>query len=201
MTMKNSSSGQELIDATQSAIIQVADKVAEIMEPVVDSSHAHGHGPFYQNPEFWVGMAFVFVVLMLAKPVSKIFSVMLKKRIDDIANRIDEAAKLKDDAQKVLAEYETKFQNAKKEANALLKKTQKQVDLLQKDSLHKLEVDMVLRQKEAEERINAAKDEAEKEIAWLVSEVVVGAVKNLLAQKLDEKAHDALIDDAIEKIA
>ena len=197
MSMNGATSGQEIIDATQSAIIQAVDKVSELIEP---TAH-HGHGPFYQNPEFWVGMAFVFVVLMLSRPLSKVFSTMMKKRIEGIANRIDEAAQLKDDAQKLLADYEAKFQNAKKEANALIKKSQKQVELLKQEYLQKLEADMNIHKREVDERISAAQDEAKKEIVSLTSDVTIGVVRNILKEKITPDMHDAFINHAIDEIA
>ncbi len=201
MATETVNSGQELIDATQNAIMQAADKVSEMIEPVAAEAAGHGHGAFYENPEFWVGMAFIFVVFALFRPVSKALGALMRKRIDNIVSRIDEAAALKDDAQKLLADYEAKFQNAKKEASEILKKSQKRVDLIKKENLEKLENEMNLRRKEAESRISSAKDEAEKEIMDMASKLTVAVVKSVLQDNLDEAAQDKLIDEAIDKIA
>ena len=60
MTTETTTTGNDIIDATQNAVISAAENVSEIIEKT--SENIHGHGPFYHNPEFWVGLAFILVV-------------------------------------------------------------------------------------------------------------------------------------------
>ena len=62
--------GNELIDATQNAIIDAAENVTGIFDKATNSippSEVH-LTPFYTEVEFWVGMAFVLSVIVLLKP-------------------------------------------------------------------------------------------------------------------------------------
>lgn len=191
MTNKNSN----IIDTAQNAVMDAADNISEII------GHIDGHDEvFYQSAEFWVGVAFVLVVVLLAKPIGGLVKSMLNKRIDGIAKRIRDAARLRDDAQKLLADYEKKFLNANKEAEAILAKSQREIEYFKKENLSKLEAEMKLKEKDAEDRIKAAKEKAAKEISDLTSELTIQTVKTAIMKKIDTKTQDKLIDDSISLI-
>lgn len=199
MALEEVATGKEIIDATQNAVIEAADSVANIIETTAHD--IHGQEAFYEHPTFWVAVSFVLVILALGKPVGKIVKNLLQKRVDGIIKRITDAANLKDDAQKLLVEYERKFVNAEVEANNILQKSKKEIELFKKESLDKLKNDMANKEKEAEGRLKAAQSEAMKEIANLSSELTIKAVKAAIIDKLDHKAQDELIDQSIKMMA
>ena len=199
MTTENINSGKEIIDAAQNAVMQAADDVSGIIENTAEQLHGHEE-IFYQSAEFWVGVAFVLVVLLLAGPVGRLVRSMLNKRIDNITKRIHDAAELRDEAQKLLADYEKKFLNADKEAQAILNKSQKEIEYLKKENLDKLEEEMKIKEKEAEDRITASKEKAAREISDLTSELTIKTVKAAIVKNLDTKTQNKLIDDSISLI-
>lgn len=199
MTTENINSGKEIIDAAQNAVMQAADDVSGIIENTAEQLHGHEE-IFYQSAEFWVGVAFVLVVLLLAGPVGRLVRSMLNKRIDNITKRIHDAAELHDEAQKLLADYEKKFLNADKEAQAILNKSQKEIEYLKKENLAKLEEEMKIKEKEAEDRITASKEKAAREISDLTSELTIKTVKAAIVKNLDAKTQNKLIDDSISLI-
>ena len=199
MTTENINSGKEIIDAAQNAVMQAADDVSGIIENTAEQLHGHEE-IFYQSAEFWVGVAFVLVVLLLAGPVGRLVRSMLNKRIDNKTKRIHDAAELRDEAQKLLADYEKKFLNADKEAQAILNKSQKEIEYLKKENLAKLEEEMKIKEKEAEDRITASKEKAAREISDLTSELTIKTVKAAIVKNLDAKTQNKLIDDSISLI-
>ena len=66
-------SGEQLIDATQDAIIGAAENVSEVIGVAANKTMPQKihHEPLYMEVEFWVGMAFVLSVMLLFKPLSK----------------------------------------------------------------------------------------------------------------------------------
>lgn len=199
MTTENINSGKEIIDAAQNAVMQAADDVSGIIENTAEQLHGHEE-IFYQSAEFWVGVAFVLVVLLLAGPIGRLVRSMLNKRIDSITKRIHDAAELRDEAQKLLADYEKKFLNADKEAQAILNKSQKEIEYFKKENLAKLEEEMKIKEKEAEDRIIASKEKAAREISDLTSELTIKTVKAAIVKNLDAKTQNKLIDDSISLI-
>ena len=196
MAVEAATPGKEIIDATQNAVIEAAENVANIIDNTAAELDGH-HEVFYQSAEFWVAMAFVLVVAALARPIGRTVVRLLKKRIARIIARIREASALQEDAQKLLADYEKKFLNAESEAAAILKKAEKEVDYFKTESLSKLEQDMRQKEKDAEDRLTSAKEKASQEIASLTSELTIKAVKKAVAKHLDKAAQSKLIDNSI----
>ena len=106
----------------------VSTEIQEIETESVFTEHAHE--PFYKEGEFWVGFAFILVVVFLFKPVGSMLKAMLIKRRNGIIEQINQAEKLRDDAQVLLAQYEKKFLHAKDEADEILTKSESEIELL-----------------------------------------------------------------------
>lgn len=198
--MDKASAGKEIIEATQNAVMEAAQNVSNIIGQTASDMEGP-HEAFYMGAEFWVAAAFVLVVIGLARPIGKAVALMLKKRISNIVTRIDEASQLQEDAQKMLAEYERKFLNAQNEADAILKKAQKEVDYFKNESLSKLEQDMKVKTSEADERLNSAKGKASKEITTLTSELTIEIVKQTISNKLGKTEKSKLIDNSIDLLS
>ena len=100
-----------------------------------------------------------------------------------------------------MAEYEKKYLNAEKEAKNILRKSEREIELIKDERLKKLEAEMDMKQKEAEQRIKTAQESAVKEVTALASEMTIKALKEVLAKSLDKKSQDKLIDESIKTIS
>lgn len=190
----DATSNLEIIEATQSAVLKIADNVNEVFE-----AGGH-HGPFYLSAEFWVAVSFVLVVVGLTYPIIKMARKMLGKRARLIAKRIEDATNLKEDAQKLLAEYERKYRRAKQEAQEILQRSEREVNLLRKESMQKLENVMDAKEREAKARIKSAQTEAFKEISDLTSQKTIEAVKVILKGVVSVKDHNRMIEESITEL-
>ena len=195
-TVQNS----EIIDVTQDAVLNVVSAI----ENTAQELSAHHGEPFYLSAEFWVAMSFVLTVIVLFRPIGKAFVKAMKNRHKSISKKIGDAVALKEDAQKMLAEYERKFRGAEKEAKNILIRSEKEIEVIKKEALAKLDAEMAIKEAEAKMRLKTAEESASKEIASKTAEVTISAVKAILDKSLDNKALDQLIDlsiDELEKIA
>lgn len=195
MTIAETTSGIEMLDDARNAATKAAQAI------VGTTQELGGHEAFYEHPTFWVAVSFILAIVVLVRPVSKILHEMLVRRIDGIAERIREAENLRDDAQSLLAEYEKKFKNAENEANAILKKSQQEIEFLKQERMEKLEREMKIKQDEASNRISSARNEALQSVSTQTAELTIQTVKTVLSEKLDAKAQDKLIDNSINLIA
>lgn len=192
----------EFIDATQNAVIEAVDNVSELITEtsLTTEQDGHAHEIFYKTAEFWVGFAFILVVVALSKPVSKLLRAMLVKRRNEIIDRINDAEKLHDDAQKLLAEYERKFINAQKEADAILQKSNELVQKTRESETKKLNNELNQKRKEADNLIAAAQSRILNEINTKTSTKAINAAKAYILDHLDTKAKSKLIDESIKNI-
>ena len=191
---------QEILDATQDAVLNAATSVANAFETTAQELGVHGAEPFYMEAEFWVGMAFVLVVIGLFKPVGSVFVKLLRDRGETIATRIQEAVSLKEEAQKLLADYERKFRNVEKEAAEILAKSEREIDTIKKETIAKLEDEIKIKEHDAKLRLKAMEETATQEISDKTTKLTIAIVKKALNESLDQKMTSKLIDKSIDNL-
>ena len=196
--MANANS-QKLLDATQQAVVGAADEVETVIEKT--SAELEGQEPFYLSGEFWVAMAFILVVVALFIPLKRALFSFLDKYIQKETSRIDEAAVLKDDARKVLADYERKLEDIAVETKEILDKAEKRAELTEKKELQSLNVRLMSQEKTVKDRVAAELAFAEKELTSVVIEKSVVLLEQAIESKMDRTRQNQLIDASIEKIA
>ena len=194
--MTNTIQNSEIINATQDAVLNAVSAV----EATAHELSAHHHEPFYLSGEFWVAMAFVLTVVVLFRPVGKMFVKGMKKRSNAISKRISDAVTLKEEAQKMLAEYERKFRGAEKEVKDILLRSEREIEMIKKDALNRLDAEMNARETEAKIRLKASEEKASREIANKTADITLAVVRNILDNSLDDKALDQLIDLSIDDL-
>ena len=77
---------------------------------------------FLQDPAFWAAAAFVIFIAATAKPISRLLTAGLDKRADKIRSDLEEAEKLREEAQDLLASYQRKQRDALAEADKVAAK-------------------------------------------------------------------------------
>ena len=155
---------------------------------------------FYEAPEFWVAVAFVIVVAAIFKPVAGRIGAALDDRAETIKTQIDEAVRLREEAQELLASYERKQRDATAEAEEIVGRARKEADRLGTKAAEDLEKALKRRRQQAMERIARAEAEALDEVRGVAVDVALDATRRLLAEKMSGKRADAMIDDAIEEL-
>ena len=189
---------RDIIDVTQDAVLNAASNVINVIETTAHELSVHNE-PFYLTAEFWVAMAFVLALIVIANPFVSMFRKLTKERARAISKQISDAVNLKEEAQK-LADYERKYRGAEKEAADILAKSEKEIELIKKNALARLEAEIAIRERDAKARIKAAEDVATREVVDKVTDVTLDLVKKILSDSLDEKALDKLIDLSIDNL-
>jgi F-type H+-transporting ATPase subunit b len=148
--------------------------------------------------EFWVAAAFVIFVGVLGY-----FGAhrTLVKSIDDRRDRIkaelDEARRLKEEAQALLAGYERKQQEVEREAQAIIASAKAEAERLAAEAAAKMEEFVARRTKMAEEKIAQAEAQALADVRFAAAEAAVAAAGSILARTVKDKVADNLIAEGI----
>ena len=161
---------------------------------------AHHAGPFYADPHFWAGMAFVAVVLIIAKMAGAKICSVLDDRSQAIQNRLDEARRLREEAQMLLAEYQRKQRDAAGEAQAVLDRARNEAAKLKEEAAKALEERVAAAERQAMMRISVAEEQAKREVKNLAIDIATAAAAEVLAKRLSTDAADALIEKAISDL-
>lgn len=202
MPVSTPNNSAKFIDATQNAVIEVVDNVSEMINVTSEMAEieTHHYDIFYHNPTFWVGVAFILVVVFLAKPLSVFAKKALTQRRNGIVDKIKEAEKLSYEAQELLAQYERKFLHAKEEAKIIADNCTAEIKNLTDYELQKLENKLSLKQKEVNSLLEATIEKTKNEINSLASIKSIDIVEKYMAENLSVKHHEKLIDNSIKNI-
>ena len=154
---------------------------------------------FYQSAEFWVAVAFVVIIALLFRPVTKVISGMIAKRIIRIRKEQD-AESLKLQAQKLYAEYERKFMNTDTEVAGIVKEREAVIEETKEAKLRELNIFLQRKQNEVDSRIEQAFDQAGNEINAMVGARTAEILKSVISSKLTKSDYNRLIENSINNI-
>ncbi len=150
--------------------------------------------------EFWVALAFVIFVAAVYRPVGRMISAALDARGARIREELDEAVRLREEAQALLAQYERQQSEAAAEAERILAHAGDEAARQAENAAEALEAALERRKQQALDRIARAEEEALAEVRGAAVDIAVGATRKLLADRLDAKRRAALIDEAIAEL-
>ncbi len=150
--------------------------------------------------EFWVALAFVIFVGAVYRPVGRMISAALDARGAKISEELDEAVRLREEAQALLARYERQQSEAAAEAEKILAHAGDEAARQAENAAEALEAALERRKQQALDRIARAEEEALAEVRSAAVDIAVGATRKLLADRLDAKRRAALIDEAIAEL-
>ena len=107
-----------------------------------------GHGPILENPELYVVIVFFIFLAFVGPKVWKMIVTGLDQRAMRIKGQLDEAQKLRDEAQALLNEYQRRQKEAAQEAEGILAAAKESAAHHTKDAMAALEASMARREKQ-----------------------------------------------------
>jgi F-type H+-transporting ATPase subunit b len=152
---------------------------------------------FLAEPEFWVLAAALIFVAVIWKPARKALIGSLDERAARIRADLDEAKKLREEAEQLLAQYQQKQREAAAEAEAIIAHAREEAERIAQHSARDLEQALIRRQRLAEDRIAQAEQKALDEVRAAAIDVAIGAAREVIKSQIDETRGGALLDAAI----
>jgi F-type H+-transporting ATPase subunit b len=151
----------------------------------------------FADPEFWVLVAAAIFVAVVWKPARNSLIGTLDERAARIRAELDEAKKLRDEAEQLLAQYQQKEREAAAEAAAIIAHAIEEAERIAAQSARDLDQALARRQRLAEERIAQAEMKALDEIRAVAVDVAIGAAREVIQSQIDDQRGGALLDAAI----
>ena len=154
----------------------------------------------FRDPELAVAIAFVIAIALVWKKVWLSLTRLLDERAAKIRADLDEAQKLKDEAQKTLGQFQRKQRDALQEAEAIIAHAREDATRLVARAKRDLEAALERRQRLAEEKIALAEAKALAEVRNAAVDVAIGAARHVIAERLGDAQRQALVDHAIAEL-
>jgi len=154
----------------------------------------------FSDPTFWVLVSFVIFFVLIGKKAGTFVLDGLDKRSNRIKSKLDEAEKLREEAQSMLATYKRKQKDAMKEAEAILEHAREQSRANAEQAAKDLEAQLARREAQINDRIAQAEAQALADVRGVAADIAILATRELLSVKLTDKQSGALIDNAVEEL-
>jgi F-type H+-transporting ATPase subunit b len=162
--------------------------------------------PAFLNPaeaEMWVGVGlliFLAIVIFVAK-APKAIAASLDAQSQAIQSNLDEAARIREEAQHLLETLKAERGEAERHAKAMLDQAKAEAARFEADARAKLAESLARRQQVAERKIATAEMQAAAEVKAAAADMAAQAAEKMLAQRLAGSKSDPLVDAAIGQIA
>ena len=154
----------------------------------------------FNDPQFWVFIAFIIFIGVIIKPVRKIFSINLGDKIQEIKDSIDQAEKIKNDAQLTLSEVKKRQNEVRGEIDLIEKEAKEKITMIEKSAHSKLIDQINKRNALASVKIDQMTRDANTEIQKHITQIAISATLNILEKKLNDKEKQSLINQSVNEL-
>lgn len=150
---------------------------------------------------FWALIALIlFIALLYYLKVPGKIGASLDKRAETISNELEEARKLREEAQGLLAEYQRKRREAEEEAEAIVAEAKLEAERMTSEANEALQEMIERRTKAAERKIEQAEGQAVAEVRARAADIAVAAARKILEGKVSGKIADDLMKKSIDEV-
>lgn len=156
---------------------------------------------FWEDPTFWVAVGTgLFIALIVYLRVPGAVAKALDDRAAAIKAELEEARRLREEAEVLLKQYRAKTAGAEQEAKAIIDNAKETADRLAIDARVQLEQQIERRAKMAEQKIAQAEADAIAEVRAAATVAATTAAAEVIGKRLTEAKGDALIEASIRDL-
>ena len=156
----------------------------------------HGGG-LLADPKFWIAVSFTIFVALFGGRLLRTLVAMLDKRSAAIQTELDEASRLRREADAMLQDATLRLQAATKEAADLVQYARAEAARLAEAARTDAATSAARRERMALDRIGAAEKAAVTEVRLAAADIAARAARQVIAETLSPDADAALVDRAI----
>jgi len=155
---------------------------------------------WYEDTSFLVAAAFIAFFLIFGKKLVGGINAMLDERAQKIQDQLEEATRLREEAQELLASYEKKQHEALKEAKNIVAAAKDEAERLAVEAAEQLEASLKRSEQMATDRIAQAEAQALADVKGMAVDIAMEATKRILSSEVNAAKADAMVDDAIKNL-
>ncbi|MCK4945893.1 MAG: F0F1 ATP synthase subunit B [Alphaproteobacteria bacterium] len=160
---------------------------------------AEEHAGLLADPHTWVLFsAIIFGVIVWKKGKQPLLKI-LDERTARIKTELEEAVRLRCEAQELLTDYQQKHHNAVQTAQEIINSAKETADLIRQETEQKLTENLKRREELLLERITNAETAAVHELRHQAADIATTAAEKLLTEIMNERG-SKLVDKTIEEL-
>jgi F-type H+-transporting ATPase subunit b len=149
----------------------------------------------------WVllGLIVFLGILLYMKAPGMVLSA-LDRRADKIRDELEEARRLREEAEALLADYKKKTSNAQEEADAIISQAQREAEALSAEAKTRIEEYVTRRTRAVEQRIAQAETQAVADVKSRAIDVASAAAALILEERAKGKSGEELVQRSIDEV-
>ena len=155
----------------------------------------------FHVPEFWIAVALAIFFAIVAWKAWNPAMASLDNRRDRISKELNEAKRLREEAQALMSEYQRRQREALKDAEAIVSGARIDAERMRADMEKKLDETFARREQSALDKIAQTEARVLQEIRALSVDVAIKASARALSDAIDAKTANSMIDDAIDGLS
>ena len=179
-------------------------KRLSVLFALIASPALAASGPFFslRNTDFIVTLAFLlFIGILVYFRVPQIVGGLLDKRAEGIRADLEEARRLREEAQEIYASYERRQREVKGQADEIVANAKREAIAQADKAKADLATSIQRRLKAAEDQIASAENDAVRAVRDSAVQTAVAAAGEVLRQQGAGADRSAAIDAAINEVA
>jgi F-type H+-transporting ATPase subunit b len=155
----------------------------------------------FRDPEFWVGIGtLIFLGILLWKRVPQLVTAALDARAASIAKELEEARRLRAEAETLLAEYQAKRAAADQEASSIVREAKAEAERFGAEARAAITAQIARRGRQAEEKIAQAEAQAVADVRAIAADAAITAAEKLITARLSDTGAAELVKRALGEI-
>jgi F-type H+-transporting ATPase subunit b len=145
-------------------------------------------------------LSLIILIAIVYKPLSRVILGALDGHAAKVRTELDQAKRLREEAQSLLAEQQRKLASGKDQAQAISDHARAEAERQTRRHQAELEASLQRRTEQALDRIAREEARALEEVRARAASLAIRTTERLLADGLDGQRSQALLDDAIGQI-
>jgi F-type H+-transporting ATPase subunit b len=150
--------------------------------------------------QIWTLVAFVVLLVLLAKFAFKPIAQALDRRGESIKKSIEEAEKQRADAKKLMDDYQKQLADARNEAGKIIEEARQLGERVRKEVVDKSNAEASAAVQRAQEEIQRQKEKGIQEMKDTVAALSIQIASRVIEKELDEATHRQLVENLIKDL-
>ena len=157
----------------------------------------HHHESFFANPRTWIGLAFFIFYAIFGRKIWAAITGLLDKRAATIRSELEEASRLRTEAEAMLRDAQSQRELAVKEAQAMLDNARTEATNVAEAARKEAAEAAKRRERMAMDRIGAAEKAAVSEVRQAAADIAARAAEQVISQDFSAEQDAELVSRGI----
>jgi F-type H+-transporting ATPase subunit b len=150
------------------------------------------------DPNTYYTLAFIIFFGLLGRTLWGMATQMLDEKIKSISKSLEDAARMKKEAEEQLAKAQQKQKEAQEHGQQILALSEREIQRVQEEAVHERKAFLASQKRQLKERLDNLETVAFKELNDTIIQHAITSAERVIEKNINAKIDSAIIQDTIE---